>query len=79
VVSIPDPSFNISLYLMDQKGFTETEQSLLQNENKLADYKSNNAKYIILSDSSMTNLPAFSKIEIQKIGIYQNITIYKIN
>lgn len=79
VVSIPDPSFNISLYLMDQKGFTETEQSLLQNENKLTEYKSKNAKYIILSDSNIIHLPAFSKIEMHKIGIYQNITIYKIN
>jgi hypothetical protein len=78
VVSIPDPSFNISLYLMDQKGFTETEQSLSKQENKLVEYKSKNAKYIILSDNNIINLPAFSKIEIKKIGIYKNIVIYKI-
>jgi hypothetical protein len=78
VVSIPDPSFNISLYLMDQKGFTETEQSLSKQENKLVEYKSKSAKYIILSDNNIINLPAFSKIEIKKIGIYKNIVIYKI-
>jgi hypothetical protein len=78
VVSIPDPSFNISLYLMDQKGFTETEQSLSKQENKLIEYKSKNAKYIIISDINIINLPAFSKIQLKKVGNYKNIVIYKI-
>jgi len=42
------------------------------------EYKSKSAKYIILSDNNIINLPAFSKIEIKKIGIYKNIVIYKI-
>jgi hypothetical protein len=63
---------------MDQQGFTETEQSLSKQENKWVEYKSKSAKYIILSDNNIINLPAFSKIEIKKIGIYKNIVIYKI-
>jgi hypothetical protein len=63
---------------MDQKGFTETVQSLSKQENKLIEYKSKNAKYIIISDINIINLPAFSKIQLKKVGNYKNIVIYKI-
>jgi hypothetical protein len=79
VVSIPDPSFNISLYLMDQKGFTETEETLTKDENKLATLRQQNVKYIILSDSNLIRLPAFQKVNMRKIGVQQNIVIYKLN
>jgi hypothetical protein len=79
VVSIPDPSFNISLYLMDQKGFTETEETLTKDEKKLATLRQQNVKYIILSDSNLIRLPAFQKVNMRKIGVQQNIVIYKLN
>jgi len=79
VISIPDPSFNISLYLMDQKGFTATEASLMADTNKLTGYKTLGAKYLILNDTNVLKLNSIKNLNKSKIGNYKNIFIYKLN
>lgn len=78
VISIPDPSFNITLYLMDQKGFTETEKSLNSDSLKVMNDIDLGAKYLILSDTSLlrkTNLKNSLK---NCIGQYKNVFIYNL-
>ncbi len=80
VVCIPDPSFNIDLYLMDQKGFTATEASISSDSTSLINYKNQGAKYIVITDTTI-----ISKINLRKyvlgdaVGRYKNIEIYRVN
>lgn len=78
VISVPDPSFNITLYLMDQKGFTETEKSLNNDSLRVKNDIDLGAKYIIINDTSIlrkTNLKNSLK---ECIGQYKNIFIYNL-
>lgn len=79
VISAPDPSFNISLYLMDQKGFTATGESLQADTNKVSEYIDLGAKYLVLSDTSILQDARLKRHVGPRIGHYQNIAIYKIH
>lgn len=62
VLSIPDPSFNISLYFMDQKGYTITRDHLI-NDSLVTDlFLNKNIKYVVLSDTSLKNERAFIRL-----------------
>jgi len=79
VVCMPDPSFNINLYLMDQKGITATEQSLLSDTLAIVKYKENGFKYLVLNDTSILQKTYLGKLLPNRIGNYKNINIYKLN
>jgi 4-amino-4-deoxy-L-arabinose transferase-like glycosyltransferase len=48
VLSLSDGSFNISLYLMDQKGFTSFGYINMTFDEKIKTYKNNGVKYLII-------------------------------
>lgn len=78
VVSIPDQSINISLYLMDQKGFTDYGYGPW-GEEKMRRLIKMGAKYLFINDKKIydeTYLQPFIK---NKIGTYQNIDIYALS
>ena len=50
VISIPDPSPNITLSLIDQRGFTNLYDDAFQGEDRIAFYVSKGAKYLICND-----------------------------
>ena len=50
VLSIPDPSPNITLSLMDQRGFTNLYDDEFQGEERIEFYVSKGAKYLICND-----------------------------
>jgi hypothetical protein len=79
VISLPDPSFNITLYLMDQKGFTETEMSLNNDIKRIQNDIDLGAKYLILSDSSLIHKTYLNNYLNNPIGKFENVLIYKIN
>jgi hypothetical protein len=79
VISAPDPSFNISLYLMDQKGFTATEQSLQADTLKVNEYIALGAKYLVLTDTTLLHKTTLSKQARALMGHYKNVFIYKLN
>ena len=79
VVSVPDPSFNITLYLMDQKGFTATENQLKNDSLILGNYKRLGAKYLIVNDTAIFPAINIHHQLINKIGVYKNIVIYRID
>jgi hypothetical protein len=79
VISIPDESFNISLYLMDQKGFTFPEF----NSNiaaKIRDLVANRkAKFLFINNKDLYRSPDIIPFIQHKIGKYKNIDIYKLD
>jgi hypothetical protein len=77
VVSVPDQSPNVTLYLMNQIGFTECYNTESFNINHFV--YGEGAKYLIIADSSYLHNPLyqpFCKAE-NKIGEYKSISIYK--
>lgn len=80
VVSIPDVSINISLVLMDQKGFTDYGYS--ENKGKIHErmenFKRIGAKYLIVNDANAINRKEFDEYTQHQIGEYQNVKIYKL-
>jgi len=74
VLSIPDPSFNITLYLMDQKGFTSggsnTDSFLMERMFKCG------LKYMIVNDSTIIRHPQIQQFTKKPMGKYHNIIIY---
>jgi hypothetical protein len=78
VISVPDPSFNITLYLMDQKGFTETEKSLNNDSLRVKNDIDFGAKYIIINDTSILRKTNLKNSLNECIGQYKNIFIYNL-
>jgi hypothetical protein len=79
IVSIPDPSFNISLYLMDQKGYTATEKQLNNDSLLITNYKSIGAKYLVLIDTTLLEKTKLKSILTKRMGRYKHILIYDLN
>ncbi|MGP8215299.1 MAG: ArnT family glycosyltransferase [Bacteroidia bacterium] len=77
VISIPDASINISLYFMDQKGFTDFGYNM-NDSSVVKKIIALGAKYLILNDTAY--LPHTSLLHFinNRIGKYQNIVIYTI-
>lgn len=75
VISIPDPSICITLYLMNQKGWTDYGSDFY-NEDGIAKKIKIGAKYLILNDTSYASKPSISPYTKNKIGQYKNVFIY---
>ncbi|MEI7595979.1 MAG: glycosyltransferase family 39 protein [Bacteroidota bacterium] len=77
VISIPDPTPNISLYLMDQKGFTDFGYAE-KGEERIIKFKEMGAKYLIIFDPSLVNQEYLKPFLKNQIGTYDNISIFKL-
>jgi dolichyl-phosphate-mannose-protein mannosyltransferase len=78
VISTPDPSINISLYLMDQKGFTDYGYGP-PGEEKMKRLIQRGAKYLFINNKELYNEAYLSPFIKNKIGAYQNIDIYSLS
>lgn len=78
VISLPDPSFNITLYLMDQKGFTETEKSLSNDTLRIKNDIELGAKYLIVNDTTILRNSYINNYIKNPIGKFENILVYKL-
>ncbi|MDZ7774841.1 MAG: hypothetical protein U5L09_04110 [Bacteroidales bacterium] len=79
VIAIPDPSNNISLYLMNQPGFTEFGINHLQGKERIEYLMSKGAKYLFISDKKVYKEDKYNYLEPymkHKIGEYKNIDVY---
>jgi hypothetical protein len=80
VISIPDYSPNISLYLMDQKGYTDFGFNDLKNDHRMDKFIQSGAGYLIINDSSLLSKRKYLKsYTSNQIGEYKNVSIYKLN
>ena len=76
VVSLPDDSFNISLYLMGQKGWTNFNHYSTKEEIQyLID---RGAKYLFISQPEILEQDFLQPFLTQKIGEFEGIAIYKL-
>jgi hypothetical protein len=79
VISVPDISPNISLYMMDQKGYTEFGLFDPQGNDRIGHYISTGTSYLIVNDPSYLNRPFLSKYIDEKIGEHNNVQIFTIS
>jgi len=78
VLCLQDGSINISLYLMDQKGYTDFGYGEKPTDQRIQFYKDNGVKYFITDTSFLNRRPELKPFLLAKIGIYNNIDIYKL-
>lgn len=80
VLSIPDQSFDISLYFMDQKGFTISRDHLLHDSTVADRFLSKKIKYVVLSDTTLKTQTAFRRISghLQPFFVKENVKVYRI-
>lgn len=77
VYCTPDISINISLYLMDQKGYTDFFRKDQPFGEKLELFTAAGAKYVILGDgAAMDNHPALYGL--QQIGEHNGVQVFRI-
>ena len=75
VVSVPDVSPNITLYFLNQPGWTEA----FNNDNYNMDYfAAQGAKYLIVADTSLWHQPLYARHIGSPVGKYEGIYIYRI-
>jgi hypothetical protein len=77
VISIPDASINITLYLMDQRGWTNYYKKF-QNEESFQEYIQKGAKYLFVNDSTLYKEDFIQAFISNKIGSYKNVDIYQL-
>lgn len=76
ILSMPDPSFNISLYLLDHKGWTNFQGYTTSEQ--IETLREAGAKYLIVSDSAVLE-QSFLHFYIQEpMGEFQGIQIFKL-
>jgi hypothetical protein len=74
VISIPDGSFNVTLYLMNQPGWTEYGLD----KSNLKKYIARGAKYLIINDTTVNKENYLKPYLTTKIGSYKNVEIYRL-
>lgn len=79
VFSFPDPSPNISLYLMRQRGIALQRDNGVELLKYLDFYKNLHIKYFLLGDSTLLRDDLIKKTLSKKIGQYQSVSIYDIS
>jgi hypothetical protein len=78
VISIPDQSFNVTLYFMNRRGWTDFLH--YDNEDdvrKLIDQ--GNAKYLFVSDPSFLQKPFLQPFLTDSVGNFEGIEVYKLS
>jgi len=76
VYSTPDGTINVSLYLMDQKGFSDTWTNLFPEEQRMPNVLSLGCKYLIINDTAVCSKPYLAPYLKHRIGRYKNVVIY---
>lgn len=76
VICMPDPSINISLYLMNQKGFTDYGFNEYQGADRMRFAIKNGAKYLFVLNEETLKQEYLQEFTKNKIGEYKNIKIF---
>lgn len=78
VISLPDISFNISLYLMNQRGWTQGASFEPLTINWFVDKVRMGAKFLVINDPQLYNDPVVKLFTKNKIGSFKNIDVFKL-
>lgn len=79
VVSIPDPSFNVTLYLMDQKGFTGMGVPSYSDTTFIKADIAKGAKYLVINDTTIKKEKGVAPYLAHRLGNYKHVEIYKLD
>ncbi len=80
VITIPDQSFNVSLYFMDLKGHTIARHHLKEDSTVLERVMDYNDDYIVLSDTSLKQELAFKRMQTRLASLFyqDGVEVFKI-
>lgn len=78
VISIPDESINITLYLMNQKGWNNFGLTEWKGTDRINRQILLGAKYLIVNDTAALSSENVKPYTNNKIGQYQNISVYRL-
>jgi len=76
VISIPDSSPNITLYMMDQKGCTEFGLYRPDVKDRIEQFIESGTKYLIINDPGYLKKDFLQPYIMNKIGEYKNVLIF---
>ncbi len=76
IISLPDESINVSLVLMNHKGWTSYGLGEKTQGERIKKLMQHDAKYLLISDSAAYNDESIRPYLSSYIGSYQNIDIY---
>jgi hypothetical protein len=76
VVSVPDKSPNISLYMMNQQGWTEIFN---WEQNNIHHFAQRGAKYLIINDPAYIERDPYKQYTYNKVGQYKTISVFKLD
>lgn len=77
VLSIPDASFSITLYLLEQKGFTDFGcDDPGDGQKRIGEKISQGADYLVIHDPDLEKTESLKPYLIHKMGSYKNVSIY---
>ncbi|MFB6257736.1 MAG: hypothetical protein ABEH38_03505 [Flavobacteriales bacterium] len=78
VISLPDPSPNHTLALMDQHGFTQLYRKGKEGKELLRMWMKQGAEYLVVNDPSYLKNHDLSSCIDRQIGSYQGVRIYRL-
>jgi hypothetical protein len=78
---IPDQSFNISLYFIDQKGYQISRKHFLEDTNVINNFRNKNLKYLVLSDTTLKIQTSFKKLApfLESYFVSNGVEVFKIS
>ena len=79
VISVPDKSPNITLYMMDQKGRSEYGLFDRDGNDRIEEIINTGARYLIVNDPAYLNHAFLDKYIDRKIGEYKSVQIFEIS
>ena len=79
VLSLPDPSPNITLYMMDQKGRSGYGLFKPDGSHKIDEFIEAGIQYLIINDPGYLNNEFIKPYITDKIGEYNNVQIFKLS
>lgn len=79
VISIPDQSPNITLYMMDQKGCTEFGLFEPDGKDRIMQFIKSGTRYLIINDPIFLNPGYIQPFITNKIGEYKNVQIFELS
>jgi len=79
VYSTPDGTINVTLYLMDQKGFSDFYIGDIPEDKRIETVKSLGVRYLIINDTTICRKPFLLPYLKHKVGSYLNVEIFDLN
>ncbi len=78
VISVPDETINVSLFLMNRKGFNDFGYPHLQKDERIEWAKQKGAEYLIVNDTSILGSDYLQPYIKRQIGKHKNVLVFEL-